>query len=303
MAEDHPEAVRRGLALQGLGNALIRLCGARSVHPVGVCPGGFYHAPSMKETRAMAARLEAALPEAEATLRWTASLALPEDDQAFINVALRHADEYAIDGGRIASDSGVDVAIPDYPRHFTEYHEPHSTALYSSLDGQPYLVGPLARVNLNKAQLGRVAGILDQTGVAFPSRNMFHSIVARAAEVLYAIGEAMRLLQGYRLPQAPRVPVTPRAGVGFGATEAPRGLLWHRYEFDARGRVVSARIVPPTAQNQARMEQDLRSSLERYGLDRDDDAIRLRGETVIRNYDPCISCATHFLKVRIERNG
>ncbi len=303
MAEDHPEAVRRGLALQGLGNALIRLCGARSVHPVGVCPGGFHHAPSQAQVRALRGRLQAALPEAEAMLRWTASLDLPEDDQAFVSVALQEGRQYAICGGRIVSDSGLEAAIPDYERHFVEYHQPHSTALYSSLDGRPYLVGPLARVNLNKARLGRVAAALDETGIAFPSRNMFHSIVARAAEVLYAIGEALRLLRDYRPPRVPRVPVTPRAGLGFGATEAPRGLLWHRYEFDARGRVLSARIVPPTAQNQARMEQDLRSALQRYGLDRDDEAIRLRGETVIRNYDPCISCATHFLKVRVERDG
>jgi coenzyme F420-reducing hydrogenase alpha subunit len=97
------------------------------------------------------------------------------------------------------------------------------------------------------------------------------------------------------------VDVTPRAGVGYGATEAPRGLLWHRYEFDDRGRVISARIVPPTSQNQARIAEDLRNSLERFGLHHSDEAIRLRGETVIRNYDPCISCATHFLKLKLDR--
>ncbi|MGA8033510.1 MAG: nickel-dependent hydrogenase large subunit, partial [Casimicrobiaceae bacterium] len=97
------------------------------------------------------------------------------------------------------------------------------------------------------------------------------------------------------------VPVTARAGVAYGCTEAPRGLLWHRYEMDADGRVVNARIVPPTSQNQARIEQDLRASLEAFGLDRPDDDLRRHGEMVIRNYDPCISCATHFLRLKVDR--
>ncbi|MHB8250995.1 nickel-dependent hydrogenase large subunit, partial [Acidithiobacillus sp.] len=135
----------------------------------------------------------------------------------------------------------------------------------------------------------------------FPSRNMFHSIVARAAEIHYALLEANRLLEDYTEPEAPFVPAVPRVGIGYGCTEAPRGLLWHRYDLDAAGQVLHARIVPPTSQNQARMEADLRHSLETLGLDRDDETLRQQAEMVIRNYDPCISCATHFLKVRVER--
>lgn len=302
MAADHPEEVKRGLRLQELGNSLVRLLGARSVHPVGVRAGGFYHAP---RTADMAAKLEecrAALPEVEALVRWVAALDLPDDPQTFTSVALRHPDEYAFNEGRIVSDDGLDIDISEFHQHFQEAHIPHANALHCHLHGKPYLVGPLARVNLNYAQLpAAVRSNLESTPMRFPSNNMFHSALARAVELHYALLEAIRILENYRVPDSPYVEVTPRAGVGYGCTEAPRGILWHRYELDAQGRVVQATIVPPTSQNQARIEEDLRRSLEALGLDKPDDEIRLRGETVIRNYDPCISCATHFLKVNIKR--
>jgi len=116
-----------------------------------------------------------------------------------------------------------------------------------------------------------------------------------------ALAEALRLTEDYDPAAEPRVEVPTRAGVGFGCTEAPRGILWHRYALDGEARVVEARIVPPTSQNQARMEEDLVASLTRFGLARDDDALRLHGEMVIRNYDPCISCATHFLDFHVLR--
>ncbi|WP_127477971.1 Ni/Fe hydrogenase subunit alpha [Sulfurivermis fontis] len=303
MAADHPEEVKRGLRLQELGNSLVRLLGARSVHPVGVRAGGFFHAP---RAAAMAAKLEecrAALPEVEALVRWVAALDLPDDPQSFTSVALRHPEEYAFNEGRIVSDDGLDIDISEFHQHFQEIHIPHANALHCHLHGKPYLVGPLARVNLNYAQLPEAVRVnLEQTKVRFPSNNMFHSALARAVELHFALLEAIRILENYSVPDSPYVEVTPRAGVGYGCTEAPRGILWHRYELDGQGRVVQATIVPPTSQNQARIEEDLRRSLEAMGLDKPDDEIRLRGETVIRNYDPCISCATHFLKVNIKRD-
>lgn len=215
---------------------------------------------------------------------------------------MRHPDEYAIHRGRIVTSLGHNLDSNEFERHFRESHMPHSTALHAHLDGKPYLVGPLARMNLNYEQLpADLRDLLERLGFRFPSRNMFHSIVARATEVWLVIDAAERLLERYHLPDAPAVPSTPRAGIGFGCSEAPRGILWHRYVTDARGEVLEARIVPPTSQNQARIEQDLRSSLTRFGLDRADAELRLRGETVIRNYDPCISCATHFLRLKVER--
>lgn len=302
LARIAPDEVRRGLRIQSLGNALMELFGARSVHPVGVRIGGFHGAPPLARVREIREKLRAALPEAEALIRWTAGIAVPPDDQAFVSVAMRHPGDYAIERGLIGVSDGLRIEADAFDAHFAEQHQAHSTALFSSYHGQPYLVGPLARLNLNHDRLPeRVKALLAESGLVLPSRNLFHSLVARAVEILLALHEALRLLDGYRVPDSPWVPVSPRAGVATSCTEAPRGLLWHRYEMDDDGRVVNARIVPPTSQNQARIEEDLLLSLLNFGLDHPDDALRLHCEKVIRNYDPCISCATHFLRMNVER--
>ncbi len=301
MAQKFPEEVRRGLQLQELGNAIVRLLGGRSVHPVGARIGGFSHAPSPEAAADLLARLEAVVPDAEALVHWVASLPMPDDVQAFTCVSLRHPQEYPMNEGRLVSNHGLDMDIRSYRERFSEFHVPHSTSLHSTLDGKPYLVGPLARLNLNMDRLPpAVAKNLAATGIRFPSSNMFHSALARAVEIHLALLEAIRILENYR-PAQPHIAPTPRAGVGYGCTEAPRGFLWHRFEMDGQGRVVNTEIVPPTAQNQARIEEDLRRSLLAFGLDQPEEALRLRAETVIRNYDPCISCSTHFLRLNLER--
>ena len=302
MAQVYPDDVRRGLKLQSLGNEIVRLLGARSVHPVGVKVGGFYHAPAKADAAALLEKLKQALADAEALVKWTAALNLADDAQRFAGVALRHDGEYPMNEGRLVSDQGLNVEIAAFDDHFREHQVAHSTALHCHLHGKPYLVGPLARINLNFDRLPvLVRNALLDTGIQWPSANMFHSIVARAAEIYYAFLEAIRILEHYT-PESPCVPVQPRAGVGYGCSEAPRGVLWHRYETDDRGDVTSARIVPPTSQNQARIEENLHASLQHFGLHRNDDELRLRAETVIRNYDPCISCSTHFLDLRVRRH-
>jgi len=302
LAEKYPEEVRRGLRLQALGNDLIALLGGRSVHPVGACVGGFHKAPTQAQVTAILERLQTALPEAQALVQWTAALELPDDEQEFVTVSLNHTEEYPMIGERLISSDGMDIPIEQYEQHFKEFQVPHSTALHASLHDHPFLVGPLARLNLNHQQLpGTVLENLLGTGVHFPSKNMFHSIVARAVEIHYAVVEAIRLLENYHEPHQPCADVPPRAGIGYGCSEAPRGVLWHCYQTDDSGCVTSARIVPPTSQNQARIEQDLRNSLQNFGLDHDEDQLRLHAETVVRNYDPCISCATHFLRVKVSR--
>jgi coenzyme F420-reducing hydrogenase alpha subunit len=302
MAREYPDEVRRGMRLQALGNDIVKLLGGRSVHPVGAKVGGFWRAPSPADVSTLRARLHDAVPLAEQLVQWTASLALPHVKQEFTSVALRHPDEYPFNEGRIAASDGLDVGIDEYEAHFAESHVPHSTALYAHYRGRPYLVGPLARVNLNLDRLpNAVKRVLERTGVPFPSANPYHSIVARAVEVHYALLEALRILDDYRLPDAPHVAAAPRAGTGYGCTEAPRGLLWTKWQTDAAGDIVAARIVPPTSQNQARIEEDLRLSVEAAGLDTPAEALRARCERVIRSYDPCISCATHFLKLNVNR--
>ncbi len=302
LARIAPDEVRRGLRIQALGNELMELFGARSVHPVGIRVGGFHGAPAQSKVNATRDKLRAALPEAEALIRWAAGIRVPQDDQSFISVAMRHTSDYAIERGQIVTSDGLNIGSADFDAHFAEHHEPFSTALFSTYHQQSYLVGPLARLNLNHDHLPEhVKALLAESGLSLPSRNLFHSMLARSVEVLLALHEALRLLEDYRLPDSPYVDVTPRAGVTTGCTEAPRGMLWHRYEMDDKGYVVNARIVPPTSQNQGRIEEDLRMSLMNFGLDHPDDALRLHCEKVIRNYDPCISCATHFLRMNVER--
>lgn len=312
MAAKYPDEVKRGLKLQALGNKILRTLGGRSVHPVGVRIGGFYHAPEQATMDALLQECREALPDAEQLLAWIGTLEMPDDPQDFVSVALRHPDEYAFNEGRLVGSDGLDIDISEYQGYFREIHVAHSTALHGRYfpdgykdgeEGMPYLVGPLARLNLNYAQLPQqVREAVEKTGVSFPSNNMYHSALARAAELYFALLEAIDQLEHYQPTEAPYVEVTPKAGVGFGCTEAPRGILWHRYELDEQGHVKSATITPPTSQNQARIEEDLRLSLEGRGLDRSDDELRFHGEQVIRNYDPCISCATHFLKVNVQRD-
>jgi coenzyme F420-reducing hydrogenase alpha subunit len=265
--------------------------------------GGFHHTPDRLSVQQLLEQLHSALPRAEALLRWTAALDLPEDDQTFCSVSLRHPQDYPMIGDRILSSSGLDIGIEDFEDHVTEYQVPHSTALHALLKGDAYLVGPLARMNLNQDRLPPTTRqLLADCNIRFPSRNMYHSIIARAAEIHLAVTEAIRLLEDNC--DSGNLQVTPqvRSGTGHGASEAPRGLLYHRYEVTDTGTIASARIVPPTSQNQARMEEDLVNSLQNYGLLQAADKLQRRAETVIRNYDPCISCATHFLRLKVERD-
>jgi sulfhydrogenase subunit alpha len=302
MASEYPEVVRRGLHLQGVGNRIISLLGGRSVHPVGARVGGFHRAPQPAEVRALLSEGELALQEAEALLRWLVTIELPQLEREFVSVALSEGEAYPMIGETIVSDQGLELPIAQFEQHFEELQVAHSTAFHALLDGHPYLVGPLARVNLHHQRLHpAVISLCEELEIRFPSRNMFDSVLARGVELLQALHEAVVLLQQYRQPEQSWTPFVPRAGVAYGATCAPRGILWHRYQLDAEGVIQSARIVPPTSQNQAMIESDLRESLTRFGLQSEEEALKRFGEQVIRNYDPCISCATHFLDLRLER--
>ena len=302
MAAKYPEEVRRGMRLQGLGNDLMILLGGRSVHPIGMKVGGFHRAPPRHEVADMVDKLLAAREDARQFVIWAAGLPYPVDEQEFVSVAVSHPDEYAISEGRLISDHGLDVAFEDYPRHFNEYQVPHSTAYYSLMDGRSYFLGPLARMNLNFSQLPpAVRNLAQELGIRFPSHNMFMNVVARALECYLAVEDSLRILREYQLPAKPFVDVSPRPGIGHHCTEAPRGMIYHRFEISQEGRVSFATMIPPTSQNQFRIEQNLHSAMERYGLHHTDDELRHLCEQVIRNYDPCLSCSTHFLKLTVHR--
>ncbi len=302
MAKDHPGIVERGLRLKKTGNRILSLLGGREIHPINMRVGGFHSVPHRDALKALLPELEWARDAALETVAWTARLPCPEIERDYCFVSLYHGREYPIMEGWIVSNSGLRIDVKDYETYFTELHRPHSTALYSWLSGAgPYLVGPVARFNLNREHLTPLAAeAARKAGLAGGCLNPFKSIVVRSIEVLMTCEEAIRLIETYDEPDHPFVQAEPRATIGWGASEAPRGLLWHRYEIDGDGRIASARIVPPTSQNQAIIEEDLKQVAQR-ALDLPDDKLRWRCEQTVRNYDPCISCATHFLSLEIDR--
>lgn len=303
MAREHGEAVRRGLALKKIGNAIVALVGGREIHPINVRVGGFHRVPRRAELLGLRARLEWAVGEARALLRWVSGFAFPERQRDYVFVALRHPAEYPMNEGRIVSSRGLDIDASAWEEHFEELHLSRSTALHARFraDGGAYLVGPMARYALNQARLAPLAReAAREVGLGPACANPFRSIQLRAVEVVHACAEALAIVDAYAEPDAPALPVIPGAGTGMAATEAPRGLLWHRYRLAADGTIEAARIVPPTSQNQASIEEDLMAYVGDV-LDQPEETIRHRCEQTVRNYDPCISCATHFLRLDLDR--
>lgn len=298
-AETYPEEIRRGLRLKKYGNELLEALGGRAIHPVNVAVGGFYRAPRKQELARLIPCFEWGLQAAVDTVRWIAGFSFPDFDTDYDFVALTHPDDYALNEGVIESSRGGTWSCDSFETEFEERQVPHSTALQCvrRSTNASYLVGPLARVNLGFAKLSETARrTADEIGFSPPCRNPFRSIIARGLELIHVYDEALQLLQAYTEPADVRVAVPIAAGEGTGATEAPRGLLYHRYRIDSAGFVAEAKIVPPTSQNQGAIEHDLVAWLPRL-LHDTDDRIARSCERVIRSYDPCISCATHFLRI------
>ncbi len=302
MAKDFPAIVERGLQVKKAGNDLVALLGGRAVHPINVRVGGFYRVPTKQELAPVAERLTWARDAALETVRWVGTFSFPDFQRDYEFVALRHPNEYPFNEGRLVSNKGLDIDISTYDDHFVEEHVPYSTALHSIHKTRgAYFTGPLARYNLNFATLSPLAQEAARAaGLSSTCHNPFQSIIVRSVEIVYACDEALRLIDSYERPDAPAVTVQPRAGIGYGCTEAPRGSLYHRYQLDEAGLITDAKIVPPTSQNQKTIEHDLAAFVPQH-VDLPKDQLTWRCEQAIRNYDPCISCSTHFLHLEIER--
>lgn len=303
MAADFPDELNRGLTLRKHGNRLLDVMGGRAIHPVNVAVGGFYRCPSRTALAALIPDFEWGLEAACEMTRWVAGFDFPDFQQPYEMVSLTHPDEYPMNEGDIASSAGWQIPACDFEQRFTEYQVPHSTALQARRTdtGTSYQVGPLARLHLNRDRLSPAArSLADEVGIDWPCHNPYQAIVARGLEVIHAYEEALSILRDYQPVRPPRVRYEYRAGEGSAATEAPRGLLYHRYAVDEGGRMTAALIVPPTSQNQRQIEDDLRQLLPGI-LDREDSEVAMDCERLIRSYDPCISCSTHFLKLTLDR--
>jgi coenzyme F420-reducing hydrogenase alpha subunit len=303
MARDHRGAVERGLALKKAGNAVLEVVGGRAIHPVNVRLGGFYRAPRQEELATLArTTLQRALDDALATVRWVAGFDFPDFTTDHELLALVDPGRYPIDRGTPHTSRGGSFPVRAFEDHLIEEQVPHSTALHARLTGRGhYLTGPTARFALNHGALSPLAReAAHDAGLGPSCPNPFRSIVVRAVELAYAVEEAISLIDRYEPPQPSYVDVPARAATGYGATEAPRGVLFHRYSLAEDGTIRTARIVPPTSQNQASIEADLRGYVQAR-LDLPDEQLTAECEQAIRNYDPCISCATHFLDLSVER--
>jgi len=304
LSKDHAAVVQKALKMKKIGNELMTLLGGREIHPINVRVGGFYKVPTKKELAPMVEKLKWLRDAAVEMVRWSASLPFPELEQDYEFVALRHPEEYPFNEGRLASNKGLDINVKEYEFYFQEEHVPYSNALQSVLKERgPYHVGPLARFNLNFERLTPTAKELAHEVNFLPTvRNPFKSIIARSIETLYASEEALRIIEGYEPPGQPSVDVVPRPGLGFGCTEAPRGILYHRYRISEEEMITDAKIVPPTSQNQRSIEQDLRSVVVK-NISMPKDQLTWLCEQSVRNYDPCISCATHFVTLELEKES
>jgi sulfhydrogenase subunit alpha len=302
LAKDHPDIVQQGLRLKKIGNDVMVLLGGREIHPVNVRVGGFYKVPRKRELEALRADLEWALEAAERTVELVSGFEFPEMERDYEFVALRNPPEYPLFDGRIVSNFGLDLALSEFEEQFPEEHVAHSNALHSVRKGRgSYQVGPVARFNLNYDLLTpRAKEAARKAGLEPPVRNPFRSIVVRAVETVFACEEALRILDAYEMPDRPWVPFEPKEAKGFGCSEAPRGICFHSYELGSDGLIRKAHIMPPTAQNLRCAEEDLAALVPKH-LDRSDAELQWVCEQAVRNYDPCISCATHFLRLHVER--
>jgi sulfhydrogenase subunit alpha len=306
MAKDHPEIVQKGIQLKKVGNQLMILLGGREIHPINPRLGGFYRVPTRRDLLVVVDQLKWARDAALETVQWTATLPFPDFEQDYNFVALRHPEEYPFNEGRLVSNTGIDAPISQYDEIFVEEHMVHSTSLHSRLRSESgnagvYFVGPMARFALNFDKLSPLAQeAAREAGLDVVCRNPFQSIVVRAVETLWACDEALRIIDAYEMPDHPHFVVEPRAGTGYGCTEAPRGICYHRYTIDDAGIIQDVKIVAPTSQNQKVIESDLFHFVT-ANLDLPKQELQWQCEQVIRSYDPCISCSCHFLKLNFEQ--
>jgi coenzyme F420-reducing hydrogenase alpha subunit len=296
---EYLETAKRGLRFKKLGNAILTILGGRPVHPVSVRVGGFFSTPSKGALSSLLPQLDDAYAESLKAIQWAAAHDFGDQTVDTEFVSLSNSEEYPMNTGRVVSTRGLDTSYDGFLSSIQEYQVDYSTALHSGLkrDGTvaPYIVGPLSRVNLNHQRLpSEIMNAINETGISLPISNIRMAIIARSVEISYAFREAMRIIQDYEEPERPFESFVPCEGNATWATEAPRGILVHHYELDERGHVRAATIIPPTSQNLAHIEKDIRDFAGKH-IGSHSDYIRKETEKIIRCYDPCISCSAHTI--------
>ncbi len=302
IAQTAPDLVKNALRLKKLGNSIMEAVGGRAVHPINTRVGGFYSPPRPEKLHALLPELEWGMAAARELALTFATFEFPQYEDDYHFVSLVHPTVYPIIEGRIGSNRGLEIEAGAFNDHFMEEHVARSSALHGRIrDGSAYFVGPLARYANNFDNLSQACQATARAaGLGPVVRNPFQSILVRMIEVQYACEEAARIVRSYRPPSPAFLDAPTRSGEGHACTEAPRGICYHRYQIDGDRRITSAQIVPPTSQNQPQIESDLTAVVATH-LDLPDRDLQRHCERMIRNYDPCISCATHFLQLTVDR--
>ena len=302
LAASHPDVVETVIAIHRVGNLMMEKLAGRKTHPVRLVPGGFAMLPSENDLRELKQELEDAVPRLNTLAQVVADLAggLPSFERDTEYVALVNPPTYPFYHGEIGStDIDHPVPVHDFESVVNEYVHPQSTAKWCKWHRDSYSVGALARYNLNADHLQPMAKVTAQTlGLTKGACNPFMNNVAQVVECVQVVERSLQLIDVVLSTgithERPRV--TPKAGEGAGAVEAPRGILFHRYVFDDRGICTKANLCIPTNQNHANIQEDFNEFVPQI-IDRGQDEVRLLMEMLVRSYDPCISCSTHLLNV------
>lgn len=314
LISSHNEVVRRALRMKKACNDMCDVLVGRHVHPISAIVGGFTKLPGPKDLDAMLDMLKGMRTDMDATVELAASLKFPEFERDTEYVALVSDDEeYPFLMGAVASTDGVRMNKRDYRNITNEFVVPHSSAKHAKLSRESYAVGALARFNLNAEKLHpKAKEVAASLGLKPKCINPYLNTVAQLIESVHCLEEAIAIVEDLKntplnydeeivvgLNEQHRIPVM--AGNGVGAVEVPRGLLFHNYQTDEKGAIVNANCVIPTSQNTGNIEYDLMKLIPEI-LDRSEEEITLAAEMLVRSYDPCISCSTHFVRIAFMKN-
>lgn len=300
LAGTHPEVVKRALRVKKLSGDLCAMISGRHTHPIAMTVGGFTHLPTVKELLDMRKRLVDAREDMDETIALLATLPWPNFERETEYVSLKKEDEYAFIDGAIATTDGFTYELPDYRKVTNETCMPHSTAKHTRHNRESYMVGALARFNNNYDQLHpRAKEAAEALGMKPIVTNSFLNSGAQAVEMVHCVEDSIRLIDELvdrGIKQEPLYEFEGKGGEGVGSCDVPRGILFHNYIIDDEGIIQGANCIIPTGQNYANIEADMRALVPQI-LDRPQKEITHMMEMLVRAYDPCISCSTHFMTV------
>lgn len=306
LVETHPEVVNIALRLKKMANDIVRIIGGRAIHPISTVVGGFTKLPAEEEMYQMKDMLKAAYADLETSLKVLKTLKLPQFERETEYLSITDKKDYALYDGDIKSSDGWIIDGKDYLSKIKEKVVEHSTGKHCWASRDAFMVGALSRFNNNFDKLSDNAKTYaEELGLKAPCYNTFMINIAQFVEIIHCIDDSIKLIDELMVSGLDEnkaiVSVKPKAGRGVGVVEAPRGLLIHDYTYDADGKIEKANLIIPTNMNYINVEKDMAAYLPLI-IDKSEDEIRLAMEMLIRAYDPCISCSTHFLNVKLVNN-